>query len=444
MSFSSGYRVLVGRGTPAFHLAIHTERGLRAVQSLEELSICEAYMDADLDIDGNLLEAVALRELLNDQSVWITLWRKLQPILTGRRKANETCVQNHYDLNNIQLQFIDTAYNKYTPGVFEKESETLEVASERKHRLAYEGLGIGPGSRILDIGFGWGSFLRYAARRGVHVTGITLSRHQLAYVQRELVEKESLPAELVYSDFFDFEPEQSFDAIAMLGVIEELADYPRVMQRIARWVKPGGRVYLDFMAATQDFVFPAFISKYIYQGRTSRVYVPKFMDAVTRSRFELLAAHNDRRNYYRPLAHRSYSAGRVFQFVIAWLGTSSLQRGPLWWAGHHRHHHRYADTKEDVHSRKQIILVGTSGLGAESAVGCNRSVSRARPIRVSRTALAGPMVPATTTHYGNSSAALRTFVFRLRIPGQHYTPLSRHVFCQLICPPFWDSQVSGP
>jgi len=303
MSFSSGYRVLVGRGTPAFHLAIHTERGLRAVQSLEELSICEAYMDADLDIDGNLLEAVALRELLNDQSVWITLWRKLQPILTGRRKANETCVQNHYDLNNIQLQFIDTAYNTYTPGVFEKESETLEVASERKHRLAYEGLGIGPGSRILDIGFGWGSFLRYAARRGVHVTGITLSRHQLAYVQRELVEKESLPAELVYSDFFDFEPEQSFDAIAMLGVIEELADYPRVMQRIARWVKPGGRVYLDFMAATQDFVFPAFISKYIYQGRTSRVYVPKFMDAVTRSRFELLAAHNDRRNYYLTCKH---------------------------------------------------------------------------------------------------------------------------------------------
>jgi len=54
--------------------------------------------------------------------------------------------------------------------------------------------------------------------------------------------------------------------------------------------------------------------------------------------------------FHRLLAHRSYSAGRVFQFVIAWLGTSSLQRGPLWWAGHHRHHHRYADTKEDVHS----------------------------------------------------------------------------------------------
>jgi hypothetical protein len=81
-----------------------------------------------------------LRELLNDQSIWITIWPKLQPILTGRKRANENWVQNHYDLNNIQLQFIDTAYNTCTPGVFDNANETLDVASERKHLLAYEGL----------------------------------------------------------------------------------------------------------------------------------------------------------------------------------------------------------------------------------------------------------------------------------------------------------------
>jgi cyclopropane fatty-acyl-phospholipid synthase-like methyltransferase len=42
----------------------------------------------------------------------------------------------------------------------------------------------------------------------------------------------------------------------------------------------------------------AFISQHIYQGGTSRVYMPKFTEAVTKSRFELLAVHNDRRNYY--------------------------------------------------------------------------------------------------------------------------------------------------
>jgi cyclopropane-fatty-acyl-phospholipid synthase len=84
----------------------------------------------------------------------------------------------------------------------------------------------------------------------------------------------------------------------MLGVAEELADFPGIMERLARWLKPGKRVYLDFMAATEHFLFPAFISKHIYQGGTSRVYMPKFTEAVTKSRFELLAVHNDRRNYY--------------------------------------------------------------------------------------------------------------------------------------------------
>jgi stearoyl-CoA desaturase (delta-9 desaturase) len=54
--------------------------------------------------------------------------------------------------------------------------------------------------------------------------------------------------------------------------------------------------------------------------------------------------------YHRYFAHRSYKAGRIFQFVLAWLGCSALQKGPLWWAGHHREHHRHSDTPADPHS----------------------------------------------------------------------------------------------
>ena len=53
--------------------------------------------------------------------------------------------------------------------------------------------------------------------------------------------------------------------------------------------------------------------------------------------------------YHRYFCHRSFKTTRVFQFVLAWLGAASAQRGPLWWAGHHRLHHRHADTEEDVH-----------------------------------------------------------------------------------------------
>jgi stearoyl-CoA desaturase (Delta-9 desaturase) len=54
--------------------------------------------------------------------------------------------------------------------------------------------------------------------------------------------------------------------------------------------------------------------------------------------------------YHRYFSHRSYKTSRVFQFLLAWLACSSLQKGPLWWAGHHRIHHRYSDTPQDPHS----------------------------------------------------------------------------------------------
>jgi stearoyl-CoA desaturase (delta-9 desaturase) len=54
--------------------------------------------------------------------------------------------------------------------------------------------------------------------------------------------------------------------------------------------------------------------------------------------------------YHRYFAHRSYRTSRWFQFVLACLGCTALQKGPLWWAAQHRHHHRHSDDPEDVHS----------------------------------------------------------------------------------------------
>jgi stearoyl-CoA desaturase (delta-9 desaturase) len=54
--------------------------------------------------------------------------------------------------------------------------------------------------------------------------------------------------------------------------------------------------------------------------------------------------------YHRYFSHRSYHMGRVAQFVMAFGGTTASQKGPLWWAAHHRTHHRFADTDRDIHS----------------------------------------------------------------------------------------------
>lgn len=54
--------------------------------------------------------------------------------------------------------------------------------------------------------------------------------------------------------------------------------------------------------------------------------------------------------YHRYFSHRTFKTSRVGQFVFALLGACAVQRGPLWWAAHHRHHHRYSDTENDRHS----------------------------------------------------------------------------------------------
>jgi stearoyl-CoA desaturase (delta-9 desaturase) len=54
--------------------------------------------------------------------------------------------------------------------------------------------------------------------------------------------------------------------------------------------------------------------------------------------------------YHRYFSHKTYRTSRAFQLILAFLGTTATQKGPLWWAGTHRHHHRYSDQENDVHS----------------------------------------------------------------------------------------------
>jgi stearoyl-CoA desaturase (delta-9 desaturase) len=57
--------------------------------------------------------------------------------------------------------------------------------------------------------------------------------------------------------------------------------------------------------------------------------------------------------YHRYFSHRTYKASRPVQFALAFLGGTAAQRGPLWWAAHHRHHHAHSDLPDDLHSPVQ-------------------------------------------------------------------------------------------
>jgi cyclopropane-fatty-acyl-phospholipid synthase len=286
-----------GAGEPLLEVRAMNERGLAALCSLKELEVVEAYLRGDVDFDGDLFAAMDLRNILSDTQLHIKAWTFIQPALFGRRRLNPRWIAKHYDSENMQLFAADEAYNVYTPGVYLSEDDSLEEGAERKLEYAFESLGLSPGDSLLDVGCGWGGFVRYCAQRDVAATGISLSRHQLDFARRRL-EQDGLEGTLLYQDFFTYEPASQFDAISLMGSIEDLSDYDEVMKRLAAWLRPGGRVYMDFAAVDRRFGVPSFVTKYVWPGAFRMVYLPSFTRALAKHRFDIVEMQNDRRNYY--------------------------------------------------------------------------------------------------------------------------------------------------
>ena len=328
----------IGTGQPVFHVYIRTSAGQKALESLSELAICEAYIWGDLDFDGDLVRAMSSRRVLSDHNVWIKTWRRLRPLLVGRERCNPDWIAKHYDVGNIQLVAAERRYNTYTPGIYDGEDDALEDGAERKLSAAFQSLRLKPGDSLLEVGCGWGGFLRYCARRGIRATGITLSRDQLTYAKARIDEDRSA-ATVLYQDFFSFHPEDPFDGISMMGVMEDLSDYRRVLRTLAVLIRPGGRIYLDFAAATTPV--SSFITKYIWPGTFRMVHMPELVDCLTHSPFEIVELHNDRRNYYlwalgvyqrwmdrkeEVLARADEARWRTFQLLYA--GCAELMSSP--------------------------------------------------------------------------------------------------------------------
>lgn len=287
----------IGPGTPTFSLVARDQDGAIALGSVDGLTMAEAFMGEHLDIDGDLLAATRYVEVLSDAHPAIFLWRRLQPMLLGRERLNPSWIAQHYDSGNVQLHAIDRDYDTYTPGHYAGDDDTLEAGAERKLAMAFEQLGLRPGDHLLDVGCGWGGMIRYAARRGVRVTGITLSADQLTYVAG-LIAREKLEADVQHQDFFTFEPGKRFDGVTMMGVIEDLSDYRRTLRSLERIIARGRRVYLDFAASRARFGTHSFVTRYVWPGTFRMVFMPELVEAIRESPFELLQLTNDRRNYY--------------------------------------------------------------------------------------------------------------------------------------------------
>lgn len=329
LQLPDGARHRFGRRDPAFRLLLRHPRALRALATLDEGIVAEAYMEAWFDVEGDMLALYALRGRLADSHPLHWLWRFVQPLLFGQVGTNARAITSHYDLDPSFYEAFFGPGRCYTQGIFERDDEPLEVATKRKFDFAFDAMKLAPGSHVLEIGPGWGAFAEYATARGARMTMVTNSKQSEAYMQA-LGRRLGHDWTIRNDDILRYAPGERYDAVVLMGIMEHLPDYAAMARQFERLLKPGGRVYLDASAFRVKYDASSFIYRYIYPGNHSFFVLHEFLEAVAKSSLRLIGVHDDRWNYYLTFTRwaRNFEANRAQ--VVARFGEHHWRRFHLY------------------------------------------------------------------------------------------------------------------
>ena len=263
-----------GPADAPFGLDLKTPRGTTYLAtSRGDLGLARAYIAGDLAIHGvhpgdpyELLKALAndlvftvppprvlvdvirsigirqLRPLKPPPEEAQPRWRRVAGGLRHSKARDAEAIRHHYDVSNTFYEWVLGPSMTYTCACYPDADASLDAAQENKYRLVFEKLRLQPGDRLLDVGCGWGGMVRYAARRGVRATGVTLSVEQTAWAQQAIA-NEGLGdlAEVRYGDYRDI-AEGGFDAVSSIGLLEHIGvrNYAAYFEFLRSRLRPGG------------------------------------------------------------------------------------------------------------------------------------------------------------------------------------------------------------
>ncbi|MDP7343821.1 MAG: hypothetical protein QF767_10805, partial [Alphaproteobacteria bacterium] len=94
LKMPDGSERLMGSGEPKFEITLNNKRAVKAIGSLDEGNIGEAYLQGDFDINGDLLEMFSLRGSMDDRHPLVTAWRFIQPLLFGQVYTNRAAISS--------------------------------------------------------------------------------------------------------------------------------------------------------------------------------------------------------------------------------------------------------------------------------------------------------------------------------------------------------------
>ncbi len=284
-------------------LTINRRRALRRLLwSPNELGLARAYVSGDVDIDGDLIATLAELERAGDpaRGAGVHVDASTGPAalkaalrlgiigppprppaeeirLGGHRHSKNRdarAIAHHYDVGNEFYALVLGSTMTYSCAYWAQEpgpSFTLDEAQLAKCDLIARKLDLQPGMRLLDVGCGWGTFVRHAASKyGVSAIGITLSQAQ-ADLARKRVAEDGLSdrVEIRVQDYRDVR-DGPYDAIASIGMAEHvgLDMLPTYAAELFALLRPGGRLLNHAIARRPGprahFRRTSFIDRYVF------------------------------------------------------------------------------------------------------------------------------------------------------------------------------------
>jgi cyclopropane-fatty-acyl-phospholipid synthase len=223
------------------------------------------------------------------------------------------------------LQFLDPQVPLYTQGIFERDDEPMAEAALRKFAYCFDRCRLKPGDHILEIGPGWGAWLRYASERGVKCTALSIAQASIDYLEA-MAQAEGFDWEVIYADLLEYRTDKKYDAIVMMGVIEHLPQYDRVLAKFISLLKPGGRIFLDGASTASKNDLSSFIIKQIYPGNHSLLVLHDLLAAMALTRLQVEEIFDDRHSYYLTFRQWARNWERNRQSVIERFGDAEYRR----------------------------------------------------------------------------------------------------------------------
>lgn len=274
-------------------ITVHDESVYNRVLAGGTLALGESYMDGAWDANGldvfisKVMRARLDKELKPSLGLLLTyLWAQIFNQQT--RVGSQRVAREHYDLGNDLYEAMLDPSMTYTCGYW-KDAKTLQEAQDAKHDLICRKIGLKKGDRVLDIGCGWGSFLKFAAEKyGAEGVGVTISNEQAEYA-REFCK--GLPVEIRIQDYRDVN--EKFDHIISIGMFEHVGvkNYRTYFEVANRCLKDDGFFLLHTIGQSESHVYgDPWLSKYIFPN--SVLPSPKFVTTALEDLFVMEDWHN--------------------------------------------------------------------------------------------------------------------------------------------------------